>query len=200
MVTPLAPFGEIIESSLKTIKVLCWDAHNLPSFGQIISFSFNNLRAYGIITEMVTESIDSQRTPFAFKKTPDELQREQPQIFLFIQTVCTVVIVWHERQSFPREINTLSLPSPAPLHTWAHFCKTIISNRFLLETLSDRLAPEIMDDCVITLVTLAIQHNKIEKKELFEFVESYSQGLNHSLKRAQRFLQNIEQLITHKNN
>jgi hypothetical protein len=195
-----APFGEIIESSLKTIKVLCWDAQKLPRFGSIVSCSFNAITAYGVITEMVTESVDAQRTPFAFKKTDAELRREQPQIFSFIQTICTIVIVWHEKAETKLKFNTLSIPTPAPLHTWAHTTDTnllrlVITNRFLLDALSDRISPEAIDDCIIALVTEAALNNSLSKTELVTFIESYSQELNHSLKRAQRFLQHMEMLL-----
>jgi len=199
MLSSHQPFGEIIESSLKSLRILCWDTQNVPTFGSIISFSYNNLTVFALITQMVTESQDTQRTPFAFKKTPAELALQQPQIFAFIQTVCTVSVIWHIQHTNAFE-SSLTIPTPPPLHTWAHVADDkmyakAITHRAFLDAIIENVSPDLADDCIIFLASHAAEHKIISYEALFEFVDRYSQELNYSLKRAQRFLKHMEPLL-----
>ena len=196
--TPIA-FAEIIESSLKTASALCWDAENIPPFGTIVEISYGDITSYGIITNIVTASSDDNRTPFAFKQTLEALHRNQPQIFAFIQTTCTIMLTWQSKPA-SRETSSLPVPYPAPLHAWVcgapiEMSAQALTNPELLEATIQAIDPATVDDCLIAIATHAYKENALSYEQLHEFIEKYSQEINTDLRRARRFLQHMERLL-----
>jgi hypothetical protein len=192
-------FAEVIESSLSTVSAICWDENNLPPFGSIVKISYAAVESYGIITNIITASADSSRTPYAFKQSLEELHRNQPQIFAFIQTTCTIALTWHSehKNTF---LSSLPVPHPAPLHAWVACAPTQMSaqaltNSVLLEAITEKLDPALVDDCLIAIATKAAQNNMITHDELIGFIEKYSQEINNDLRRAKRFLQHMERIL-----
>ena|GEM_PF-1955239 len=193
------PFAEVIESSLKLITALCWDDAALPHFGSIVEVSYNNCTSYGIITEITAKITDDQRTPFAFKKSPEELHRDQPQIFAFMQTTCAVSMIWHKNKISPI-ISSRTAPTPAPLHTLVQLApqkiwREVLINHELLFAITERIPPTTADDCVLVIAEQAAEFGEISGTELHEFIEIYAREINNDLHRAQRFLQHMERAL-----
>lgn len=192
-------FAEVIESSLKLISALCWDDAALPHFGSIVEVSYNNCTSYGIITEITAKITDDQRTPFAFKKNPEQLQRDQPQIFAFMQTTCTISMIWHSTTS-ASIISSRTAPTPAPLHTPVRnapraIWREILLNHELLFAITERIPSTTADDCLLVIAEQAAESGEISATELHEFIEIYAREINNDLHRAQRFLQHMERAL-----
>ncbi len=83
-------FAEVIESSLDHYTAQCWNWKQFPTFGSLVSIQDKELHILGIVTNIQTGSMDPSRTPFAYQKTEEELEREQPQIFAFLKTTFSV--------------------------------------------------------------------------------------------------------------
>ena len=83
-------FAEVIESSLDHYTAQCWEWKQFPTFGSLVSIQDKELQVLGLVTGIQTGSMDPSRTPFAYQKTEEELEREQPQIFAFLKTTFTV--------------------------------------------------------------------------------------------------------------
>jgi len=194
-----SPFAEVIESSLNSISALCWDENKLPPFGTLVKISYGSVSSYGIITNIVTASSDSSRTPYAFKQTLEDLHRNQPQIFAFIQTTCTIRLIWHteNESSF---LSSLPVPYPAPLHAWiecapVEMAAQALTTPSLLDALTETVEPSLIDDCLIALATHAARSNVLSHDHLVGFLEKYSQEINNDLRRAKRFLQHMERIL-----
>lgn len=192
-------FAEVIESSLTTISGLCWDEQNIPPFGSLVQVSYGAVTSYGIITNIVTASSDDSRTPFAFKQTLEALKRNQPQIFAFIQTTCSIVLTWHSKASSPY-LSSLPVPYPAPLHAWIQpapleLAAQALTNPTLLEGLTEAVDVATTDDCLVAIAAKCAAHNALSYTELVNFIEKYSQEINTDLQRARRFLQHMEHIL-----
>jgi hypothetical protein len=85
--------GEVIGSSIKSWSGVCWQWDVVPQFGQLLAVSSGNVQILGVVSDIQTGSIDAGRVPFAYQKTEEELMREQPQIFEFLRTTFTCLIV-----------------------------------------------------------------------------------------------------------
>lgn len=199
MNTHQKPFAEVIQSSLKLITALCWDDDALPHFGSIVEVCYNNCTSYGIITEITAKITDDQRTPFAFKKSPDELRRDQPQIFAFMQTTCTLSMIWHKHAT-STHLSSRTAPTPAPLHTFVQLApqevwKEILINQELLFAITEHITPTTADDCLLVIAENAAAKGIITPSELLEFIEIYAREINTDLHRAQRFLQHMERAL-----
>ena len=199
MATNITPFAEVIESSLKLITALCWDDVPLPHFGSIVEVAYNGCTSYGIITEITAKISDDQRTPFAFKKSLVDLRREQPQIFAFMQTTCTISIIWHQSAQSP-QMSSRTAPTPAPLHTFVQLApraiwKEILMTRELLFAITEHIPPTTADDCLLVIAENAASEREITATELHEFIEIYAREINNDLHRAQRFLEHMERAL-----
>jgi hypothetical protein len=70
-----------------------------------------------------------------------------------------------------------------------------LTNSVLLEAITEKLDPALVDDCLIAIATKAAQNNMITHDELIGFIEKYSQEINNDLRRAKRFLQHMERIL-----
>lgn len=198
MQTSHPAFAEVIESSLATLTGLCWSSEHVPPFGSIVQITYGPITSYGIITNIVTASSDPSRTPFAFKQTPEELRRNQPQIFAFIQTTCAITLLWHTHEG---NRSTLPVPYPAPLHAWiaqAPIKQAVITltHQELHETLTEKIEPSRVDDCIVALLQQTSSQNALSRSELLSCIEKYSQEINTDVYRAKRFLHHMERILT----
>ncbi len=192
-------FAEVIESSLNHVTALCWDDLALPHFGNIAQITYNNCTAYGIITQITAKITDDQRTPFAFKKSLEELHREQPQIFAFMQTTATVSMIWHS-PSDGQGLSSRTAPTPAPLHAHVKLAplqvyQEVLTNKELLFAITEHITTTTADDCLLVLAEKAAESGALTRDQLHEFIEIYAQEINNDLHRAQRFLQHIERVL-----
>lgn len=112
--TPHA-FAEVIESSLVQCTGQTWQWDNFPEFGSLVCIRQQNKTIFGIVTHVNTGSPDNGRTPFIYKKTEDELQREHPHIFAFLQTTFSCALVaFQEHDRFFYQ----TPPSPVKIHAF----------------------------------------------------------------------------------
>ena len=86
-------FAEIIESHLDHFTAQTWDAEISPTFGSLVETKDRTKSIYGIVTSIETASMDPMHYPFTYKKTEEELKREQPQIYQFLKTTFNVQVV-----------------------------------------------------------------------------------------------------------
>src|SRR3990167_3512830 len=93
----MSHFGEIIESTPTYWKVTCWKWDSIPALGSIVIVERDATLVFGIVSYTQTGSRDQARQPFPYQKTEEELQREHPQIYAFLQTICTCVTLGYEQ-------------------------------------------------------------------------------------------------------
>jgi len=91
-------FAEVLVSNLTTIQAQCWNWKQPPVFGSIVAIESNNRVVFAIISNILIESSDPIRKPIAYQKTTAELLAEQPQIFEFLETNFTAIIVGTQDQ------------------------------------------------------------------------------------------------------
>lgn len=104
-------FAEVIESSLHSFRTQCWEWDDFPAFGSLVRVG----NIFGCVTSVETGSSDPQRYPFPYKKTEAELRAEQPQIFEFLQTTFSVVVLGYESE---QAIHHIIPPHPAKIHAF----------------------------------------------------------------------------------
>ncbi len=124
-------FAEVIQSSLDTFVAQCWDWEIFPKFGSLVYTSHNLLKKritiIGTVTDISTGSIDPIRSPFTYKKTEEELKKEQPQIFEFLKTSFTVKVLGYKENN---NINYILPPVPAKIHTFVQNANVELSSKF----------------------------------------------------------------------
>ncbi len=96
--SPNKPFAEVIESSLHGWLAQSWQWDTFPSFGSIVTIQGKKRTHFGIVHQIQTGSMDPVRYPFPYQKTEEELLKEQPQIFEFLKTTFSCLIIGYQEK------------------------------------------------------------------------------------------------------
>ena len=109
--------AEVIESSLQSFKSQCWEREKIPAFGSCVAIDIphDNKTIFGVVHQVYTCSDDPVRSVYAYRKTEEELQKEQPQIFAFLKTIFTAIVLGHKQGGM---ISQATISFPAPLHAF----------------------------------------------------------------------------------
>ena len=90
--TDLEHLGEVIESSTSQFLAESRELNGAPPFGSFVKTT-SEPGVYGLVFNVSTHSIESNRRATAYGKTEHELRMEQPQIFELLKTEFEAVIV-----------------------------------------------------------------------------------------------------------
>ena len=154
-------FAEIVASSLSNWKAQCWKWDQAPSMGSLVSTTSNNRTLYAIVYAVQTGSDDPMRQPIAYQKTDEQLHQEQPQIFEFLQTICSCLpLGYEENGKFFYHLP----PQPPKIHTFVlnpdqeqksrfldkdNYLPSLISNATGLATVDELLLGLIREQCTL---------------------------------------------------
>jgi hypothetical protein len=86
-------FAEIIISSLQQWTAQSWQWNDRPDFASLMVVQDGQRTIFGLVYAIQTGSWQTERTPFPYQKTEEELLRDQPHIFEFLQTTFTCLTV-----------------------------------------------------------------------------------------------------------
>lgn len=190
----LSFLAEVVESSLVHIKAQCWQCEIAPPFGSLVVIEEKERQIFGLVQQVYTTSDDSLRQINAYRKTEEELLRDQPQIFTFIKTFFQVLIIGYKQNNLL--VQTLS-PSPVRLHNFirqasAEEYQGFFKEHYYLNLLFNQ-ANQIgnIDELFLALI------NNFKDKGIFEvviddFIERYALLNSADYRRLKFFLERIE--------
>ncbi|MFH1008142.1 MAG: hypothetical protein V1800_11695 [Candidatus Latescibacterota bacterium] len=110
--------GEVIESTTAAFVVQCWELHASPPFGSFVRTD-SEPAVFGLVSAVTTRSVEPNRRPTAYRKTGEELMREQPQIFELLKTECEALVVGYQDHAAIRQTVP---PQPPKIHTFVRPC------------------------------------------------------------------------------
>ncbi len=113
-----AHVGEVVESSTTELVAEARQLHGAPSFGRFVRVD-SEVPIVGIVFNVFTHSIETNRRPTAYGKTEDELRLEQPQIFELLRTEFQALVIGYIDKTGPVQILP---PQPARIHSFVHVC------------------------------------------------------------------------------
>ena len=190
-------FAEVIQSSLHTFTAQSWKWDTFPQFGSIVCVPNGLMKIYAVVYQVNTGSMDPQRTPFTYQKTQEELLAEQPQIFAFLKTVFSCLILGYELKG--KLYYTVS-PEPPKIHAFIYPIETdALKTFFHQETYLYTLFNSAQQMCNLDELLLAIfkQHldlNILNKSKLHQLIEVYSLLTGSDYRRLKLFLQRVQQI------
>ena len=238
------PFAEIIESSCAKFLAQTWDPQGEAQLGSLVEVTTKNTNkfgtnkfgtntfgtnksgiiTFGIITSIQTGSQDPMRYPFTYKKTEEELKKEQPQIFEFLKTTFDVQIVGYQNiqldkyklgepkldeSKLDKSIN-YNLPSTPPkIHSFVKNADTKIIKLFFSKTdfLSLLFSAQIsnLDEILLTILkNLKLTNTNLNKtsvntnnkKEFYlnKFCRDFALLSKNDYKRLKLFLKRVQQI------
>lgn len=191
-------FAEVIESELHNFLGQSWQWDAFPPFGSIVCIPGTKRTLFGMVYQIKTGSMDPVRYPFAYKKTEQELRDEQPQIFEFLKTSFSCLIVGYQEKGI---ISYTMAPQPAKIHAFiepmsAEMSKSFFSSHRYLDVLFG-LSSQVVNLDELLLATLKQQSalTILSDKKLASFVESYALLTGNDYRRLKLFLQRVEAII-----
>jgi len=191
-------FSEIIESSLHGFVAQCWQWNDFPSFGELITVQSSNRIIFGLVHQIQTGSMDPIRSPFPYKKTEEELLREQPQIFEFLKTTFSCLSVGYLEKG---KVMYVLAPEPPKIHAFAthtnaDMSKTFFAHLAYLHLLFGQSGQIFnLDELLLAIIrqqaTLGIMNDNSLKK----FIDLFSLLTGNEYRRLKIFLQRAEPLL-----
>lgn len=193
------PFAEVIQSTLTSYIAQSWEWNNAPSFGSLVQVTNKDRTVYGFVTSVSTGSSDPMRTPFAYKKTEEELRAQQPHIFEFLQTTFTVHVVAY--QPTHETIVYLVPPTPCSIHGFVSPCtKTTMQIFFAQPNFLHTLfayAPLIacFDELLLAIINQLSEHKLLDRNNIDAFCKLFSLLTGNDYRRLKIFLARIQPLV-----
>jgi len=194
MPTQKNSFAEIIESSLHTWRAQSWRWDDFPQFGSLVTLQTAERTVYGIVHQIETGSLDTQRTPFAFQKTEEELLREQPQIFAFLKTTFSCLTVGYKEN---RTLLYQWAPEPPKIHAFVarasrqEYEEFFSSEQYIHSLFGHSNQSLPIDELLLALLKQLADRNLVTEELLAQFVATFSLMTGNDYRRLKLFLQRV---------
>ncbi|MCL5436814.1 MAG: hypothetical protein M1549_02995 [Candidatus Dependentiae bacterium] len=196
-------FSEVIESSLSGWTAQCWDPAQSAAVGTLVVVSVAiasvaSERLFGIVHEIVRDSSDPTRMPYAYQKTEEELQRDQPQIFSFLRTTCRCI-----GTGFSTADGTISYnraAQPPKIHAFVRVADAVEADAFFaradyLDLLAGALPQPTLDELLLAILREQREQFLPQNPALLTFLAHYAQLINHDYARLRRFTRRVEMVM-----
>lgn len=191
-------FAEIIESSLHNWISQSWQWNQFPTFGSLVTVTTKKRTLFGIVHQIQTGSMDPTRYPFPYQKTEQELLAEQPQIFEFLKTTFSCVVVGYQEQN---TIFYLVAPEPPTIHTFVSTTPLQLSKQFLSENLylsvlfgqAGQLGN--IDELLLAILKYQKSLNILPSEQLDSFIAQFSLLTGNDYRRLKLFLQRVQNIV-----
>ena len=138
MTTTTDRIAEVIEASTTRLIAQCYQLYGSPPLGALVRAGRQEEGVYGIVSGIITQSIDPGRRPIArgeHAATEEEVYQENPQLSRLLRTDLDILILGHSTggQGKRGPVDPVHrervepilphLPSQPPrLHTFVHLC------------------------------------------------------------------------------
>lgn len=192
-------FAEVIESSLNSFTAQSWQWNTFPTFGSLVQIQNGLSTIYAIVHQVQTGSMDPQRTPFTYQKTQEELMAEQPQIFAFLKTTFSCLILGYQNKG--KIYYTIS-PEPPKIHDFVapletETLKTFFYNEIYLHTLFSS-AQQIcnLDELILAIFKQHQDLGILSKPKLHQLIETFSLLTGNDYRRLKLFLHRVQSITS----
>lgn len=191
-------FAEVIESSLRNWLVQSWEWDEFPAFGSLVTITHGTRTTFGIVYDIQTGSMDPVRYPFPYKKTHEELLREQPQIFEFLKTTFSCLTIGYQEKG---KIVYQLAPEPPKIHSFVSIasddaCKEFFYRNNYLHLLFNASEIAQVDELLLAILKQYGRLNIATDEKIQEFINTYSLLTGNDYRRMKLFLQRAEHSIT----
>ena len=192
------PFSEVIESSLQGWVAQSWQWNQFPSFGSLVAITGKKRIIFGIVHQIHTGSMDPVRYPFPYKKTEEELLKEQPQIFEFLKTTFSCLTVGYMEA---KTVEYLLAPEPPTIHSFVTLAspnlqQTFFSKTDYLHLIFGYSGQSVnLDELLLAILTYQTKIRKIPADMLNQFIDLFSLLTGNDYRRLKMFLSRVQHII-----
>ncbi len=192
------PFAEVIESSLEQFLAQSWQWDRFPMFGSLVVINTIKRNLIAIVHQIKTGSMDPNRYPFAYQKTEEELLAEQPQIFSFLKTTFSCLILGYQEKG--AVYYTMS-PEPPKIHAFIKPAGDDLAKNFFYQATYMHMlfnaANQIhnLDELLLALLKQQKALGILHEQKLHQIIDTFSLLTGNDYRRLKLFLQRVQTLI-----
>lgn len=191
-------FAEVIESSLSGWVAQSWQWDQFPHFGSLVMIEQQQRTVFGIVYQVQTGSMDPVRYPFAYKKTEQELLQEQPQIFEFLKTTFSCLVLgFKEKGTMYYQL----APEPSKIHAFVAGVPTMQAKEFFSREQYLHLLFEFqhqvlnLNELLLALFKQLSDLELLTHAKIEHIIEQFSLFTGNDYRRLKLFLDRVEPLI-----
>ena len=187
------PVGEVVQASTTEITSHCYRLYEAPPLGTLVK-SGQDDHIYGVVGEVMTQSIDRGRRPVAVgedEESEEAIYRSNPQLNRLLSTEFRSIVVGYRTNV---HLYRYLAPLPPKIHSFTYMCDSDEVVEFIasLDFLSILITSSVgsQDDVIASFLRQASlchpdpQHFLIDAgKELATLLSGQSQRLNGLLRR-----------------
>ena len=191
-------FAEIIESSLQGWLAQSWQWNTFPHFGSLVMVETKKRIVFGIVHQIQTGSMEPMRYPFPYQKTEEELMRDQPQIFEFLKTTFSCLVIGYQEKG---KMYYLTAPEPPQIHSFVAPMDTDTAKQFLyseryLHVLFGAANLFNLDELLLAILKQHTELHILSPEKLTSFISTYSLLTGNDYRRLKLFLQRADHLVS----
>ncbi len=188
------PFAEVVKSSLHHFTAQSWHWDTFATYGSLVVVEQGLSQYVGLVSEVQTGSMDPTRYPFPFQKSETELKKEQPQIFEFLRTTFTCLLIGYVHKG---NIHYAAIPQPPKMHAFVQPIMDEARDRFLSDSSYlhrifsvSNLVPN-LDDLLLALLAEQKRHKPLSSQSMQSFMQNYWLLTGNDYRRLKLFVQQM---------
>lgn len=199
MKQPNGEFAEVIESSLSKFTGQSWSWNEVPAYGSLVKTNDQNI--WGIVYDVKTQPSDPLRVPQAMGLSEQELIKEHPQIFNFLQTNFSAIIVGYSLKPIFYQLS----PFTPKIHSFIKktsiqeekiFFSDVNYLHLLFENSS--IIPN-FNELIMAIISRKQDIGLINNQTVGDFIDLISKLYGNDYTKMNILLQRIDNLIEKKN-
>ena len=193
-------FAEVIESALHYFLAQSWQWDVTPLFGSLIVAQTGTRTIFGLVHQVQTGSADSTHQPIAYQKTEEELKRDQPQIFEFLRTTFSCIIIGYQEKE---RIFSMLGPEPVKIHTMVRLAMDdeyknfFVSDHYLPLLFAAGNATISNDELFLAVLRRQAELGMLREETLDQLITTFCMLTNNDYVRLKLLLQRIEAFLPH---
>lgn len=191
-------FSEVIQSCLQTFTAQSWEWDTFPHFGSLVTIQQGHRIIFGLVYDVKTGSMEAVRHPFPYKKTEQELLEEQPQIFEFLQTTFSCIVVGYQEKG---HIFYQRCPQPPKIHAFVSYASQEMTKQFLYNPhyihmlFGAQAVVGDLDELLLAILSCQQTITPLQEKSIHAFMNLYSLLTGNDYRRIKIFLQRVQVLV-----
>ncbi len=192
------PFAEVIESNLAHFTAQSWQWDSFPQFGSLVTIQTKKRDLIGIVHHVQTGSMDPHRYPFVYQKTEEELLKEQPQIFSFLKTTFSCLILGYKEKGM---IYYALSPEPPKIHAFVQYVQQETLKTFFYQDVYLHILfgatqyIQNIDELLLALLKQKKALGMLSEQKIYQIIHTFSLLTGNDYRRLKLFLQRVQALV-----
>lgn len=191
-------FAEIVESSATHFKAQCWQLGICPPSGSLVAVEMTGGVFFAMSSTIFTGCADGLARVYPYHQTPEQLQVQHPEIFEFLHTILTCLVVGDTGDEC---INYHSPGIPAPIHAFVREatndeCEAFFGSALWVPVLCGHFQHGAVPDELFIAILANLRMKKLITQATLEgFLDAYMAIADGEYRRLRLFVQRVQQLM-----